>query len=238
MVAGGDGTFSWVCTVVEEKQLANVNLIVIPLGSGNDMSRALGWGRKYPGDSRIPKYVDWLRKAPPHRLDVWKLVATEDPAKVAAASTESDTEHSARPLMCNYLSFGADAYVELKFNQLRWKNPDKYKSRIGNFKAHLKVGTKYMMRPRKRKFFLSDHVEQLTVDGEVLNLPTNLQALIILNIPSYGAGTQPWGSVKGNSQSSDLSTDIRLSAMYVNDGSFEIIGLTGLPHYGKNSYVW
>lgn len=42
IVAGGDGTFSWVANEVEKRNLSHVRLVVVPLGSGNDMSRALG----------------------------------------------------------------------------------------------------------------------------------------------------------------------------------------------------
>ena len=231
IVAGGDGTFSWVATSVERQNLRHVRLTVIPLGSGNDMSRALGWGRKYPGDSEIKNYVNWIETSPKHTLDVWKLKAVEDEAKVKKSDGKGVTGHSAREVMCNYLSLGADAYVEMKFNQLRWDKPEKYKSRIGNFVAHMKVGAKYLVRPKSRKFFMSDHIETLVVNEKVVELPANLQALIILNIPSYGAGTQPWGFTKGKIKS-DVSKDVKVSEMLVNDGNFEVIGLRGLPHYG------
>lgn len=232
IVAGGDGTFSWVATSIEKKNLRNVKLVVIPLGSGNDMSRALGWGRKYPGDNEIVNCVEQVRKSPEYTLDVWRLKAVEDEGKVAAASsTDTTTEHHARPLMCNYLSLGADAYVELEFNQLRWNNPDRYKSRLGNFAAHIRVGAKYLVRPRKRKYFIGDHIDNLIVDDKPIKLPANLQALIILNIPSYGAGTQPWGFPR-RARAKDVNGDVSLSHMYVNDGAFEVIGLRGLPHFG------
>lgn len=229
LVAGGDGTFSWVASVLEEKEIGNVYLSLIPLGSGNDMSRALGWGRKYPGDAEIPRFVEFLRNAPLHPLDVWKLAAEADP-NVEGSGGETG---NVRPLMCNYLSFGADAYVELKFNQLRWNNPEKYKSRLGNFRAHAVVGTKYLMKPRKRKYFVAEHVEEVMIDGKPIDIPPRLQALIILNIPSYGAGTQPWGTVGGRSTSSDISQEIKVVDMVVNDGCFEVIGLTGLPQFGS-----
>ncbi len=231
MVAGGDGTFSWVATSVERQNLRHVRLTLIPLGSGNDMSRALGWGRKYPGDSAIKNYVEWIKTSPKHTLDVWKLNAVEDEEKVKASKGKDVVGHSARAVMCNYLSLGADAYVEMKFNQLRWNKPDKYKSRIGNFVAHIKVGAKYLVRPRSRKFFMNDHIETLVVDGKTLELPANLQALIILNIPSYGAGTQPWGFTK-EKDTSDVLKGVAVKDMLVNDGNFEVIGLRGLPHFG------
>jgi diacylglycerol kinase (ATP) len=223
LVAGGDGTFSWVANEVDQQHLSHVRLVVIPLGSGNDMSRALGWGKKYPGAGRIAEYVEWTRKAPSQKLDVWRLDAVEDPAAhgVSGNVDVDGINHGARPLVCNYLSLGADALVELRFNQLRWESPDKYTSRLGNFKAHLVVGTKYMVSSEKIR--VCDHVESLIVDSNPVPIPTNLQALIFLNIPSYGAGTQPWGFPRGGN---------KCDRMLVNDHKFEVIGLKSLQHFG------
>jgi diacylglycerol kinase (ATP) len=223
LVAGGDGTFSWVANHVDQGRLSNVHLVVIPLGSGNDMARALGWGKKYPGASRIAEYVAWARNAPAQKLDVWRLGAVECPkADGPSSSVDADgVSHGARPLVCNYLSLGADALVELRFNQLRWETPDKYKSRLGNFRAHAVVGAKYMVGPEKIR--VCEHVESLVVDGKAIVIAKNLQALIFLNIPSYGAGTQPWGFPRGERKS---------DRMLVDDKRFEVIGLKSLQHFG------
>lgn len=229
IVAGGDGTFSWVATAVEKKNLTHVNLIVIPLGSGNDMSRALGWGKKFPGVSRIVQYLDSIHTAKPHRLDVWRLSAVNDPSKVP--KDHSEDAPGARPLVCNYLSLGADAFVELRFNQLRWRNPEKYKTRIGNLRAHFVVGAKYIWGPASKKFNLGDHIQQLIVDGEPIRIPDTLQALIFLNIPSYGAGTQPWGRC-GADHAADIDKNQVVNEMYVDDHQFEVIGLRNLTQFG------
>lgn len=228
IVAGGDGTFSWVASTLEKKSYSHVRLMVIPLGSGNDMARALGWGKKYPGISKVLKYMDWINTAKAHRLDVWKLSSQHDPA----SAQQLDTSHGARPLMCNYLSLGADAFVELRFNQMRWDHPEKFKSRMGNFRAHLMVGLKYMCSPSSQKFYIADHIDTLLIDDHPISIPQNLQALIFLNIPSYGAGAQPWGSVGPKQLSSDAIKDRPIGDMYVDDQQFEVIGLRNLNHFG------
>lgn len=233
IAAGGDGTFSWVADSVEKQNLSHVRLVVIPLGSGNDMSRALGWGKKFPGMTAIPKILDYIaNSAPAQTLDVWRLSASEDPEKVQASPDDQKSPHDARPLMCNYLSLGADAHVELQFNQRRWDNPHKYKSRLGNFRAHLVVGAKYMMSPAKKKIYIANHIESLTVDDNPVEIPRNLQAIIFLNIPSYGAGTQPWGKI-GSAQPADTDKARTVADMYVDDHQFEVIGLRSLPHFGR-----
>lgn len=229
IVAGGDGTFSWVADAVDKRNLKHVRLIVIPLGSGNDMSRALGWGRKFPGMNNLKMYLDSMQTARAHKLDVWRLSAVE--SQTANAAVDDDgIAHGARPLMCNYLSLGADAFVELRFNQLRWENPDKYKSRLGNFKAHALVGAKYMFSP-KTKIHVADHIDTLIVDDKPIPIPKKLQALIFLNIPSYGAGTQPWGSL-GSIGTSDIDKSRKVRDMYVDDHEFEVIGLKSLSQFG------
>lgn len=234
IVAGGDGTFSWVASAVETRNMSHVRLIVIPLGSGNDMSRALGWGKKFPGMKRLREYTKTVvAEARSHKLDVWRLTAIAKEAHAPPTPDEGGVAHGARPLVCNYLSLGADAYVELRFNQLRWANPDKYKSRLGNFRAHAMVGFKYMMRLPNKKIHISDHIEELLIDDERLAIPNNLQAIIFLNIPSYGAGLQPWGTIgSSTSKSADVATEHTVKDMFVNDQMFEVIGLRNLMHFG------
>lgn len=230
VVAGGDGTFSWVANAVEKRNMSHCRLIIIPLGSGNDMSRALGWGKKYPGLRKVSYWVDYMERAKARRLDVWRLTALEDDNLVDV--DEDGISHGARPLMCNYLSLGADAFVELRFNQLRWQAPEKYKSRLGNFRAHLKVGMKYTCAPSKKKIFVTDHIESLRIDDTDVDLPQNLQAILFLNIPSYAAGSQPWGFMN-KEKSSDVEADVIVDNMYVDDHQFEVIGFRSLTHVGR-----
>lgn len=229
IIAGGDGTFSWVADFVEKRNMSHVRLIIIPLGSGNDMSRALGWGIKYSGMKKLSLYTKHIQQARAHKLDVWRLAAVNDGR--IPMDDEGGVSHGARPLMCNYLSLGADAYVTLKFNKLRWDNPDKYKSRIGNFRANVMVASKYVCGPPSRKIHVSDHIETLLIDDEPLEIPPKLQALIFLNIPSYGAGSQPWGML-GNTRPADVNNKRTVGDMYVDDHLFEVIGLKSLTQFG------
>lgn len=220
MACGGDGTFSWVANAIEKQSLSHVKVVPLPLGSGNDMSRALGWGIKYPGEHRIPNYIKVLKEARHRVLDVWRLSTSHS---IATSSIDSDgMEHGARPLMCNYLSLGVDAHVELTFNQRRWEKPHRYKSRIGNFREHFFIGVRHMV--REAKFRIHEHVEMLLVDGNRIELARSIQALIFLNIPSYGGGTQPWGFPRKRHT---------VDHMYVDDQRVEVIGLKSLHHYAR-----
>lgn len=46
VVCGGDGTVLWVVSLVGEQgmDLTKIVFCIIPIGTGNDFSRCLGWG--------------------------------------------------------------------------------------------------------------------------------------------------------------------------------------------------
>ncbi|KAK1862372.1 hypothetical protein I4F81_004946 [Pyropia yezoensis] len=227
-VAGGDGTFSWVASVVESRGLSHVALAPIPLGSGNDISRALGWGIKYPGAAALPTLVEYLRGRGVVRerlLDVWRVSVTGTASVASSTSIDVDgASHTARPVMVNYISFGVDAAVELAFNEKRWRHPERYKTRGGNLTAHLTLGARHVL--VGSKFTTADFLESVTVDGVEVSVPPRTQSLIVLNIPSYGGGTQPWGFPTPRASRRHGHTP-----MSVDDGRFEVLALPNLTHY-------
>ncbi|XP_050524780.1 eye-specific diacylglycerol kinase isoform X3 [Daktulosphaira vitifoliae] len=210
LACGGDGTVGWVLSILD--QIANAVSFpvgVLPLGTGNDLARALGWGGGYM-DEPVSKILTNLEESDTVRLDRWNL-------KVEPNENAKGTEHAGKdnlPLnvVNNYFSLGVDAQISLEFHEAREANPEKFNSRMYN-KLFYGVRGGIELLDRKWKG-LSDHVT-LECDGKDLTQrikELKVHAILFLNIPSYSGGTRPWNKSAGNN-----STD---------DGLIEVIGLT------------
>ncbi len=75
LACGGDGTVGWVLSVLDAAA-ADVSppppVGVLPLGTGNDLSRSLGWGGGYT-DEPISKILMSLQAAEIINMDRWRL---------------------------------------------------------------------------------------------------------------------------------------------------------------------
>ncbi|CAN1222966.1 Diacylglycerol kinase 3 [Linum grandiflorum] len=80
MVAGGDGTVGWVLGCLAELHKDGRQPVppvgIIPLGTGNDLSRSFGWGGSFPfaWKSAIKRSLDRAVAGPVCRLDSWQIV--------------------------------------------------------------------------------------------------------------------------------------------------------------------
>jgi len=176
LIGGGDGTASFALTVFfktvaaaegfpdtgngffwtdDEMEKYFPALIQMPLGTGNDLGRALGWGPKYPGFTKSPccqeslhgkNLVNWLDMAlsvntPFVTFDVWGLMPPpgEDcmPVKVCelvkVTKVDGKKQCVMKPadpvapfLIFLYLSFGFIAQVVSRFQ------PNRKSSQIAN----------------------------------------------------------------------------------------------------------
>jgi len=120
-------------------------------------------------------------------------------------------------LINNYFSIGIDSKVALSFHTLRNNHPQLFSSKFVNMAWYGGIGVKTMIEP------YSDltKVAVMKVDGKIVPIPRGIKAIILLNIPSYAGGTDPWGLAKPRQS--------------INDKIIEIVGLRGAAHVGAIS---
>lgn len=61
-------------TINSQKQC---QIAVLPLGTGNDLARVLGWGSSCDDDAHLPQLVDRYEKASTKMLDRWSIMVFE-----------------------------------------------------------------------------------------------------------------------------------------------------------------
>ena len=126
LVGGGDGTVGWVLSVIDQiKFLANPpSVAVLPLGTGNDLARALNWGGGYT-DEPLGKILNKILESRSVKLDRWKISTQSNPDVDFDSLNSNDKDKSIDKLkndvMNNYFSIGADAHVGLEFHERRGK---------------------------------------------------------------------------------------------------------------------
>ena len=138
LVCGGDGTVGWVLASLDALGWASYPpMAILPLGTGNDLARTLGWGGTFPENEMVTELVRGVaEKAETTSLDRWCVeVAGNEEAEwdeTPAESAESVTRALPLSVFNNYFSLGADAHVALQFHHSRSANPDILNSRFKN----------------------------------------------------------------------------------------------------------
>ncbi|XP_068631981.1 diacylglycerol kinase epsilon isoform X2 [Battus philenor] len=187
LVAGGDGTVAWVLNALQAASHVRASVGILPMGTGNDLSRVLGWG---PGCSSLldaHSIIKSIHIAEEQPLDRWKITITPKRGRLRRGRGE-------RVLHAyNYASVGVDAQVALDFHRARAQFLYCFANRTLNYIAYLFLGMGRAIDDggcqgleRRLRLFLDDQREPLP-------LPP-LQALVALNIPSWGAGVHLWSS--------------------------------------------
>ena len=148
LACGGDGTAGWVLSILDQIGISPAPPVgVLPLGTGNDLARALGWGGGYT-DEPISKILSCMGEAEPVMLDRWEL-QVEKNEEVAQNSNADECgggghHHPSRdtlPLSVvnNYFSFGVDAQIALDFHEARGRWKTKKKKKKNARPTHLKL---------------------------------------------------------------------------------------------------
>uniref|UniRef100_A0A8C7I6M4 diacylglycerol kinase (ATP) n=1 Tax=Oncorhynchus kisutch TaxID=8019 RepID=A0A8C7I6M4_ONCKI len=95
LVCGGDGSVGWVLSEIDKLNLhKQCQLGVLPLGTGNDLARVLGWGPSCDDDTQLPQILEKLERASTKMLDRWSIMTYEIklPSKHSGPVTPDDTD--------------------------------------------------------------------------------------------------------------------------------------------------
>jgi len=134
LIAGGDGTVMW---AISEAQAHAVDMTkiafgVIPYGTGNDFSRALGWGGSSPGKNIMDNGMKFFKRMVADYLqaevidfDIWNVSVkvcedggaikqVKDGQKVVMKIGDIDRKILTKP-MCNYFSMLSLSFSFVRF---------------------------------------------------------------------------------------------------------------------------
>ncbi|CAF3872876.1 unnamed protein product [Rotaria sp. Silwood1] len=92
------------------------------------------------------------------------------------------------------ISFGLDAAIMLEFHAERTHDPSKFSSPLKNKIMYVNESCKYFDDfARARMWNLGSYIRLICDDQDITDKVHNCHTLIIMNIPSYAGGTNPWG---------------------------------------------
>ncbi|KAL8171767.1 hypothetical protein V2J09_023571 [Rumex salicifolius] len=218
LVCGGDGTVAWVLDAIAKFKFESPPPVaVLPLGTGNDLSRVLGWGGGFSNvkGHGLSNILQDARRASVAMLDRWRVEIKEERSDGVSNKTRSK-------FMMNYLGIGCDAKVAYEFHQCREGNPEKFYSQFVNKLRYAKEGARDMMDRACADLPWQVYLE---VDGEDIQIPKDAEGLLILNIGSYMGGVNLWQN--------DYDHDDDFSLQSMHDKMLEIVCVSGSWQLGK-----
>ncbi|KAJ7945148.1 Diacylglycerol kinase [Quillaja saponaria] len=219
LVCGGDGTVAWVLNAIERHNFESPPPVaILPLGTGNDMSRVLQWGRGFSlvdGQGGLTTLLHDINNAAVTMLDRWEV-------NIREGNSEGNPNKVKYKSMMNYLGIGCDAKVAYEFHVTREINPEKFSSRFVNKLRYAKEGARDIM---DRTCADLPWQVWLEVDGTDIEIPKDSEGLIVLNIGSYMGGVDLWQN--------EYEHDDNFSLQSMHDKLLEVVCVCGAWHLGK-----
>ncbi|KAI1726695.1 diacylglycerol kinase accessory domain-containing protein [Ditylenchus destructor] len=208
LVAGGDGTVGWVLSTLDSLNWPTYPpMALLPLGTGNDLSRCMGWGGVFSDEPLAELLGAILTETSITYLDRWRLDVQPNTSINPAMSDSNNDDgslneavQSSLPLtvMNNYFSIGADAHVALQFHHSRSANPQVLNSRFKNRIAYGGLGTIDLFKRTWKDLSEFIVVECDDVDISAKIRDSKFHCVLFHNISFYAGGTVPWGGDCGD----------------------------------------
>ncbi|KAF2073385.1 hypothetical protein CYY_005298 [Polysphondylium violaceum] len=209
LVCGGDGTVGWILQVIRKFDLPSIPIGIIPLGTGNDLARSLGWGMGYDNE-KLTSILKKINDSKLIQLDTWQVEIKD----------HLNDENNKTITMNNYFSIGLDASIALGFHLARNANPGLFTGRTVNKLWYTKIGLEEFV---TKNFVKLTKVTKIIVDGVEIKIDKGVEGIMILNLGSYAGGVDLWGKKRPK----------LLEKQFIDDQMMEIVGVTGLPHLGS-----
>ncbi|KAE9282885.1 hypothetical protein PR003_g27286 [Phytophthora rubi] len=236
LVCGGDGTVGWVLGALDEiGAMRQPPIAVLPLGTGNDLARVLGWGAGFSAPTDVSELLSEVEAAHVSLLDRWQVNIGDSQKRV---------------VLNNYLGVGVDAQVALEFHEQRERSPGLFMSQFVNKLWYSQFGAKnFIVRTCAG---LPEKIV-LVCDGKRIALPEGTEGVILLNINSYGGGSKLWhDDAESDNEDSDSASETdddddrsrassidsvdnntHLGPSSPHDGLLDVVAVYGTLHLGQ-----
>lgn len=130
-MCGGDGSVGWVLKEIDNLDLhKQCQIGVLPLGTGNDLARVLGWGAALDDDNQLAKLLESFERATTKMLDRWSMMTYEIVSNSNTSSTSCMTNSPNASNMNNKSNLNSPLYSKVfDYNAKRVSNNESSKTK-------------------------------------------------------------------------------------------------------------
>ncbi|KAK7198892.1 diacylglycerol kinase-like protein [Novymonas esmeraldas] len=227
IVAGGDGTISFVMDVIkrlQDQRLLSPSRGVIapfPLGTGNDLSITLGFGSGFArwvvlGGRRFRRLMRTYDTASTTKVDRWLL-------SVATTSAQHPGGLAHEYVLNNYFSVGFDAAVASRLNGFRGRHPHLFTTRPVVKLWYAVFAVMALFTEEKIGSAVS-----LDIDGRRVRVPASAKSVAVCNMLTYAGGAVAWNAAAAD----------HYARPSVCDGCVEVVCFYGIWHLALVRLGW